>query len=155
MTGADAARFARAKDTVGQTTRAALTGLRSALASRGQLGGGGEMRGTRSILESGMGELGDVSREQAIQESERNAEREALGFTGGITMRGQDLSAQQAANALAQRLKEVMYQGDITQRGQDIAATTDTRALELQEQRQWQQQQQLILDRILGALSLY
>lgn len=146
---ADAAIFARAKDTVGDVSRGSITALRSALAGRGQLGGGGEFRGTSSIIERGMGELGDVARELAIQSSERGQERAALEFQGGITQRGQDLSAQQAANALAARLAEVAYQGEITQRGQDLAAARDAQTFSLQEQ----QQQQLILDRILNALT--
>lgn len=147
--GAEAARFGRAKDTVGATTRSSLTGLRSALASRGQLGGGGELRGTESIIGKGMGALNDVTRQEAITGAETDQANAALEYTGGITQRGQNMTAQQASEALAQRLKEVSYQGDITQRGQDLAAAQNQQSFGLQEK----QQQQNLLDRILSALT--
>lgn len=146
---ADAARFGRAKDTVGQTTRASLTGLRSALASRGQLGGAGESHGTSAIFTKGMGDLNEVTRDNAIEGSKRDADRAALEFTGGITQRGQDMSAAQAAEGLAARLREVSYQGEITQRGQDMSAMRDAQTFEAEEKRS----QQMILDRILNALT--
>jgi hypothetical protein len=101
----------QAKDRVGQTSRAALTGLRSELASRGQLGGGGEYRGTSSIINAGQQQLADTGRAQTIDEAKRLEDEVALRYQGGISMRGQDLSAENAA-----------YQGLITQRGQDITA---------------------------------
>lgn len=146
---ADEAAFNRSRDLVGQTTKASLTGLRSALASRGQLGGGGEFHGSERIVESGQQQLSDTSREQAIQASQRAAERAALQFQGDVSMRGQNLSASQAAAALAARLQEVQYQGDITQRGQDLASQHDAQSFAMQQS----QQQQLILDRILAQLT--
>lgn len=116
MTAANAAAFARAKDQVGQTARGALTGLAGAMAGRGTVGSGVEGRGMSSIINAGQGQLGDVSREQAISGAnlaQRNAE---LGFTGGITQRGQDLAAIQARNDAMLRAREQ----DISQRGQDI-----------------------------------
>lgn len=149
MTAADDAQFNRVKDKVGQSTKGAITGLRSALASRGQLGGGGEFKGTESIIGRGLGEIGDLGREQIIQGSQRNAETAALDYTGGITQRGQDMSAQQAADALAARLAETQYQGNITQRGQDLAASQNAQSFSLAQQ----QSQQNLLDKLINALS--
>lgn len=146
---ADAAIFGRARDQVGQTTQAALTGLRSALASRGQLGGGGEFRGTESIIGRGANQLSESIRDRAIENVRGNAERAALKFQGDISMRGQDLSATQAANALAARLAEVEYQGAITQRGQDLAHESNQMTMAQQNKNQ----QQMILDRILAQLT--
>ncbi len=149
MTAADDAAFSRARDTVGQTTRASLTALRSALGGRGQLGGGGELRGTASVVNEGQRELADTSRQRAITEGDRAAHNAELSYTGNITQRGQNMTAAEAADALAARLKEVSYQGDITQRGQDISAMQGAQSQALAEK----QQQQAVLDRILSALT--
>jgi hypothetical protein len=154
-TAADAARFGRAKDQVGDITRSSLTGLRSALASRGQLGGGGESHGTAAIFTKGQGDLGNMVREQAIQGSERDAERAGLEFTGGISQRGQDLSAQQAANALAQRMQEVAYQGDITQRGQDLSSQQFNATLNQQNNMMGRELQLEFLKQALAGLRSY
>lgn len=146
---AEDARFNRAKDRVGESTRAALTGLRSTLASRGQLGGAGESHGTSALFTKGLSELGDVSRQEAITGAELDQANAALEFQGGLTTRGQDLSAAAAANALAARLREVAYQGEITQRGQDLAAARDEQTFAAEEKRA----QQATLDRILAALT--
>lgn len=149
FTESDNAAFNRAKDTVGATTRASLTGLRSALASRGQLGGGGEFRGSAAIVQGGAKNLADTVRQQAIEHSQRNAERMSMQFQGDIALRGQDLTAAQAASALAARLSEVSYQGEITQRGQDLAAQSQQQSWQFQQQ----QQEQELLSRILAQLT--
>lgn len=97
---AAAAAFARAKDKIGAQTAASVTSLRSALAGRGMLGGGGERRGVTNILTAGQANLGDTSREQAVSDVNRETDFAKMGYEGALTQRGQD----------------------VTQRGQDIAA---------------------------------
>lgn len=121
--------FARAKDKVGQETAGSLTSLRSALAGRGMLGGGAEVRGTQNILTAGQGQLGDTTREQAVTEANRQSDFAKTGYEGQITQRGQDvtsrgqdLDAQTAARNLAFQAAKTNYEGQITQRGQNISA---------------------------------
>lgn len=118
--GANANAFARAKDQVGLQTRGALTGLAGAMAGRGTVGSGVEGRGQQGIINQGQQQLGEVSREQSIQDSQlaqRNAE---LAYSGGITQRGQDISHidTQNSQALTGRGQDMSYAS--TNRGQDI-----------------------------------
>lgn len=99
--------FARAKDKVGLQTSGALASLRSALAGRGMLGGGAEVRGAQNILTAGQGQLGDTTREQAIQEGNRLSDFAKMGYEGAIAQRGQNITARgqdiMARNAAADR----------------------------------------------------
>jgi|SRR5262245_6779707 len=99
--------FARAKDKVGLETAGSLASLRSALAGRGMLGGGAEVRGAQNILTAGQGQLGDTTREQAIQDANRLTDFAKIGYEGAIQQRGQDISARgqdiSARNAAADR----------------------------------------------------
>lgn len=151
---AEAASFNKAKDAVGQTTSGALTGLRSALASRGMLGSGLEERGTASAINAGAGQLGDVSRQQAVtraDEAQKNAE---TNFQGGITQRGQDLSKATADNSLAGSLAIAGQQGAITQRGQDISDRNAQKALELESAQLASQQRSTALAGLEAALKV-
>lgn len=110
--------FARAKDKVGLQTAGSLASLRSALAGRGSLGGGAEARGATNIISAGQGQLGDTTREQAIQEGNRLTDFAKLGYEGAISQRGQDITArgqdiqsQIAARDAALRAAEMAYQG--------------------------------------------
>lgn len=141
MGAAQAAAFARAKDQVGRTGASALAGLRSAMGARGMLGSGNEFRGLGNIAQAGLGELGNVSREQAIQEAQARSQAALTGYQGAITMRGQDQQNLQAQNQLAQNLALGQYQGAITQRGQDMEMA-----------RMKQQQNMQILSGLLGAI---
>jgi len=121
--------FARAKDKVGLQTQGSMAALRSALAGRGMLGGGAEVRGAQNILTAGQGQLGDVTREQAIQEGQRLTDFAKMGYEGSITQRGQDITArgqdidaQTAARDAALRAAQTQYEGQLTGRGQDITA---------------------------------
>jgi hypothetical protein len=134
--------FARAKDQVGLQTAGSLSSLRSALAGRGILGGGAEARGTQNVLTAGQGQLGQVSRDQAIQEAGRLTDFAKIGYEGAITQRGQDITArgqdiqaQEAARNAALDAAKTSYEGQIaqrgqnvTQRGQDVAAAADRAA---------------------------
>jgi hypothetical protein len=91
---AEAAMFARAKDQAGETSRGALTALRSELGGTGMLGSGNESRGTASILNTGQKQMGDVIREQTIQRANNAMKGAEVGYQGAIQQRGQDIQAQ-------------------------------------------------------------
>jgi len=115
--GAQRAAFARAKDQVGQTAAGAMAGLRSSLGGRGLLGSGGESRGAAAIINQGQGELGDVSRQQAIDDAARAQRTAEFNYSGGVAQRGQDIGAADTARAQ-----------DIAVRGQDLSADAARRA---------------------------
>lgn len=94
------AAFNRAKDKSGKIAASSLRGLREALGSRGLLGGGAEGAGVAQLAgQTGEG-LGDVVREQAVQEAgqaSRNADTE---YTGQVSQRGQDIARRQSLLSL-------------------------------------------------------
>lgn len=118
-----AAVFNRAKDQVGRTTTGSLTALRSALASRGLLGGGVEGKSTANVITAGAGQLADTSREQAIQEGTRLNDFAKLGYQGAIEQRGQDITTTEGAANRALDAAKAAYSGAITQRGQNVDAS--------------------------------
>jgi hypothetical protein len=135
---AESAAFGRAKDTVGQTSQGALSGLRSALGGRGMLGSGAEMRTTANVFNKGQQQLGDVSRGQAIKSADlaqtnalANQQSELAQRSQGLTQRGQDIS----------------------QRGQDIDAQTSANNLAAQIAQANAQARQSTLNGLLSALS--
>lgn len=107
---ADAATFARAKDVAGQTGRASLESLRGLLGETGQLGGGAEVQGTRDIVQSAAGQVGDVNREQAIQGSQRAFQTALANQASGLTQRGQDIQSQEAQARLALAQTQLQFQ---------------------------------------------
>lgn len=156
---AQAAAFAHAKDQVGQIGQGSLTGLRSALGSRGMLGGGAESRATASVANRGMGELGDVSRQQAIDKSGLDERTATTNYTGqisqrgqNITSRGQDLSADASRRQIDASLAATGYTGAITQRGQDILAAQAQADRTFQQQQAATAQRNAMLQGLLGAL---
>lgn len=98
---AQAAAFARAKDQVGQTAGGAIRSLRSVAGSRGMLGSGSEGRQTASVINAGQGQLGDVSRGQAIDTAKTAADTAKFNYTGAVEQRGQDMNAAARARELA------------------------------------------------------
>jgi hypothetical protein len=118
---ANAAAFARAKDQVGQTTKGAMTALKSVLASSGRLGSGSESRGSASVVNRGAQNLSDVSRQQAITDADIARHEAETNYQGDITQRGQDLESSRAAAELAERAREAEFSGNISMRGQDLA----------------------------------
>jgi hypothetical protein len=148
---ADSAIFAKAKDQVGQTSQGALTGLRSALAGRGMLGSGAESRGTASIINRGQGELGDVSRTQAIKNVDTNLDVAKTNQGATLSGRGQDISREQSQNSTNASMAMDRYQGQIAQRGQDIQHEESQAQLQLTKSLQEAAQRQQILQGILGA----
>ena len=134
--GAQAAMFARAKDKVGEETSGSLTALRSALAARGLLGGGGERRATANILTRGQAELGDTTREQTIQEANRASDFAKLGFEGSlrqreqdIAQRGQDVAQNEAEAGRAFTGALTNFQGQIAQRNANLQARLEATRL--------------------------
>ena len=101
MTSANAQIFGRAKDQAGQMGRASLQSHRDELGATGMLGSGSETQGVRDIAAKGLGQLGEVSRANAINESQQKADFAKMKYQGDITQRGQDIAAQEAAARIA------------------------------------------------------
>ncbi len=97
-----AAAYATAKDQVGQSGRASLEALRGELGASGMLGGGAEGQLTRDVITNASGQLGQVSRDQAGKSADLSADFAKTNYAGGITQRGQDVSASEAQARLAQ-----------------------------------------------------
>lgn len=112
---AQAATYGRAKDRAGQEARASLTALQEMFAERGLSGSGIAASESGKAIERSRAGLGEVSREQAIQEAAQAARRGELEYQGQITQRGQDINAAQEAAArkqsVLQGLLSVLPQG--------------------------------------------
>jgi hypothetical protein len=87
----DAAAYSQAKDQVGDSTSGLMKALGNQFSSRGLRGSSIEGQAMGSGLEAGMGELADVSREQAIQGSKRSTDLAVTNYGGDITQRAQDI----------------------------------------------------------------
>ena len=85
--------FARAKDKAGQIARASLNALRNVMGERGLSGSSIEGLQQAGVVGAAGSELGDVNREQMIQDLNRQAEIEDLTYQGGVQQRGQDIAA--------------------------------------------------------------
>lgn len=92
--------FAREKDKIGQIGRGSLDALRGLMSERGMLGGGAEQVGINQILSGQQGQLGDVVREQSIQDLSRAGQISDRNYAGNLTKRGQDIQQRQALLAL-------------------------------------------------------
>lgn len=90
------AAFAREKEKIGQIGRGALTGLSNSMSERGVQGGGYEQKGIADIVAGGQGQLGDVAREQTIQDLTRAQQLADLTSQQGLQKRGQDVSYRQS-----------------------------------------------------------
>jgi hypothetical protein len=120
---AQAAVFGRAKDRAGQVASSALSGLRSALASRGMLGSGIETQGTVDAAMQGAGLIADTSREEAIQEAQRGERAREFQTQAQLQQRGQNINqrGQDLGQILGVRGQDITQRGqDFTGRGQDI-----------------------------------
>lgn len=89
---ARAAAFARAKDQAGEVARSAMSGLNNAMGARGiarsRFSGGG----AADIIGRGANQMGEVVREQQIQDYNRAQQRASEHYQGEIAQRGQDVS---------------------------------------------------------------
>lgn len=106
----DSAIFGRAKDTAGKSARSSIESLRGLLGETGQLGGGAEAQATREIGETALGQVLDVNRTQAINNSQRAFDTARTNQAAAITQRGQDIAAQEAAARLAQEQAQLEFQ---------------------------------------------
>lgn len=149
---AQSAAFGRAKDQVGQETSGALAGLRSSLGGRGMLGSGAESRGTMGVVNRGQAQLGDTSREQAIQQAGLREREGALNYTGGITQRGQTIGQQESSANRGQAGALAGYEGQIAQRGQNIAQQTAQAQIAAENARAQAAQRQSMLQGLFGVL---
>lgn len=130
---AEAASFGKAKDQVGLESTGALAGLRSALGGRNLLGGGLEARATTQAATSAAGQLGDVSRQQAVTRADEAQKNATTNFQGDVTQRGQDFQKEEAGNSLAGDLAIAGANNAVTQRGQDISNANARKALEIEQ----------------------
>lgn len=110
-TAATNAAYARAKDKIALEGSAAGKAMQGAMTARGISGSGIEAKGAKDITRASLAGLGQVARDQAMSDVEREDAFAKLGYTGGIQQRGQDIQA-----ILAK------YAADLTQRGQNINA---------------------------------
>lgn len=133
VTNAQNAAFAQAKDQAARTAQAALRGLSGQLAARGMGGAGYEAGQIGREVVRGANTIGEASRAQAIQAAELAQRAAELNYTGGITQRGQDLSAGSARDSLLAQLALGEYQGGISQRGQDMSQAANRDSLSLQQ----------------------
>jgi hypothetical protein len=110
-TAARTAAFARASDRTGQLMVGAFQALQDQLASRGAIGGGMQAAGEAAIRGQGAGQLGDVIREQAIQDADAAESRAGTIYSGNIQQRGQDISSQQQRLQMLPSLMALIKQG--------------------------------------------
>ena len=88
---ARAAQFAREKDRSGQMARGALNSLYDLMAATGRAGSSIEAGGAAGVLGGAAGRLGDLSREQYIQDLGIGEKQASEQYQGRITQRGQDI----------------------------------------------------------------
>jgi hypothetical protein len=89
---ARAAVFARAKDNAGLIGRSAVSALQNTMGARG-LGSSSLATGdVAQVVNQGATQLGDVNREQSIQDLDAIRKRAAEQFQGAVTERGQDVA---------------------------------------------------------------
>lgn len=94
----DAARratLARAQDTAGQTGRAAMNSLSDLMGSRGLSGSNLHMADASGIINAGAEGMGEVTREQQINDLTNARQRASEQYEGDITQRGQDIAQDQ------------------------------------------------------------
>lgn len=95
ITGEDAARnaaFNRAKDTAGSTGRSAMSALENVMGARGLTGSPYSAGQAGGVIQAGASQLGDVNREQLIQDLAAARQRASEQYQGQIAQRGQDIA---------------------------------------------------------------
>lgn len=88
---AEDAAFARAKDKIGLASRSAMDSLSSEMSSRGISGSGVEAQRLGGVYESGLGEIGQTAREQAIEALKRKYQVSDRNVALASTTRGQNI----------------------------------------------------------------
>lgn len=108
----NAAIFAKAKDAVGQQSRAAINSLNDEMAGQGMSGSGFQGQQLENIIASGAGNLGQVSRDLASKNADTANDFAKTRYQGGITERGQNIQSQEA-NAQLELAREQQRQNMI------------------------------------------
>lgn len=124
-----AASMAGAKDRAGNLSRASLDALRGELGATGNLGSGAEVQGTKDIIQSGAGLIGQASRDAANKQADTAADFAKTRYGGEITQRGQDVSAQEAQARLAQEAR--LSEATLAFQKQQAAANQQMQMLQL------------------------
>lgn len=127
------AAFAQAKDQAARTAQAAMRGLTGQLSARGMGGAGYEAGQIGRTVMQGANTIGEASRAQAIQAAELAQRGAELNYQGGISQRGQDISAGSARDSLLGQMALGEYQGGISQRGQDMSQSESRDSMLLQQ----------------------
>lgn len=109
------AAFAGAKDQAGQLSRASLTSLNDELGASGMVGSGAQVQGTRDIIQSGAGQVGQASRDLAGKKADQAADFAKTTYQGELTQRGQNIQAQQAQAQLALQTNNANWQHQMQQ----------------------------------------
>lgn len=121
----DAARqasFARAKDQAGLIARSAMTGLNNAMGARGLAGSRYASGNMAGVVNQGANQLGEINREQAIQDLDVARKRASELYQGGISQRGQDVTMRGQDIAARQQYQQILaglmgqFPGQITAR---------------------------------------
>lgn len=124
--------FALAKAQAGSEGQAAINGLAGQMAARGITGSGTQMRGIADRLAAATNPLAQTTAQQ-LQENVNMAQQN---------------------QQLAQQAAETAFQGGISQRGQDITAQTAQAQLAQQKQLAQQQMLQQALTGLMGNLNI-
>lgn len=114
----DAARqaaFARAKDQAGMIGRSAMTALNNTMGARGLAGSKFAQNAAGGVVNTGATQLGEVNREQMIQDLQNARQRASEVYQGNIAQRGQNIQDQASRRAALTGLLSGM-QGNITAR---------------------------------------
>lgn len=107
--------FAQAKDQVGGSLNGLMKAMGDQFSARNMAGGSAEANSVGNTLAQGNQQLADVARDQAIKTTDVQNADDLAQYNGGITERGQDIGANEAAN-----------QASLTGRGQDLTARGQT-----------------------------
>jgi hypothetical protein len=123
------AAYATAKDKVGASGRASIDALRGELGSTGMLGGGAEAQSVQQAVTGANAELGQVARDQAGKSADLSADFAKTNYVGGVTQRGQDVSASEAAARLAQEQR--LADANLSFQRQQAASSQQLQMLQL------------------------
>lgn len=101
------ASFARAKDQAGQIARSSIESLQDTLGGRGMLGSGAETKGLERIMAGGQANLGEVTRERAIQDASHAEHVADVNYQGEVQ---QALAEAAQRNQMMQSLLSLVRQ---------------------------------------------
>lgn len=120
MTASNAATFANAKDQAGQEARASLSSLQGILGETGQMGGGASTQAARDVTENALGQLGAVTRQNAVTNAGQNLDVAKTNQATQLAERGQNIAAQEAQARLAQQQVALQFQEQMARSQQSL-----------------------------------